>query len=364
MELSRERLERLIARSTDIVVAIDRFGTVQLYNDGASRILGYTQREILGEYVGRLYPTLDEAKRVMRAMRGEGHGGPGVCESFQTTFVSKSGEEIPVAISGAILYDEAGDEDGTIGFAKDLREILRKDQLATLAEVAVGLSHEINNPLAVVLNQVELLESDVGELAGEQDVSVEVERIDAIRREVARISEILERVGEMARGDEYTTVEYIGPARMIDLRPRGDPRHEPDERMKGLHILVVDDDLGLCRSMSEMLEREGCTVETASDGRGALAKLDARPVDLVLSDVVMPGMDGYDLYRAVRRRLPDLPVLMMTAFHYDKDHIIKRSRVEGLQGVVFKKPVQRERLVEAIAEAVDRGSVPSGGVPR
>jgi PAS domain S-box-containing protein len=354
MELSRERLERLIARSTDIVVATDRDGTVSFYNDGASRILGYTQRETLGLYVAKFYPSLDEAKRVMRAMRGEGHGGPGICDSFQTTFVSKSGEEIPVAISSAILYDDDGDEDGTIGFAKDLREILRKDQLATLGEVAVGLSHEINNPLAVVLNQAELLESDVGELAGERDISVEVERIDAIRREVARIAEILERVGEMARGDEYTTVEYIGPARMIDLRPRSVARHEADERMKGLRILVVDDDLGLCRSMSEMLEREGCRVETAGDGNEALAKLEASRFDLVLSDVVMPGMDGYDLYRAVHARFTDLPVLMMTAFHYDKDHIIKRSRVEGLRGVVFKKPVQRERLIEAIAEAVGR----------
>ena len=49
------------------------------------------------------YPSLDEAKRVMRAMRGEDHGGPGVCDSFQTSFVSKSGEEIPVAISGSIV---------------------------------------------------------------------------------------------------------------------------------------------------------------------------------------------------------------------------------------------------------------------
>jgi len=355
MDLSRERLERLIARSTDIVVATDRDGAVSFYNDGASLSLGYSGSETLGQHAAKLYPTLDEAKRVMRAMRGEGHGGPGVCDAFQTTFIAKSGEEIPVAISGAILYDDDGDEDGTIGFAKDLREILRKDQLATLGEVAVGLSHEINNPLAVVLNQIELLESDVCELAGEGDVSVEVERIDAIRREVARISEILERVSEMARGDEYTTVEYIGPARMIDLRPRGEHRHKADERMKGLRILVVDDDLGLCRSMSEMLEREGCIVETAGDGNEALAKLEAARFDLVLSDVVMPGMDGYDLYRAVHQRFTDLPVLMMTAFHYDKDHIIKRSRIEGLRGVVFKKPVQRERLVEAIAEAVGRG---------
>jgi len=354
MEISRERLQKLIARSADIVVATDRDGNVSFYNDGASRILGYSEREILGQYVTKLYPSLDEAQRVMRAMRSEAYGGKGVCDSYQTTFVAKSGVEIPVAISGAILYDEEGNEDGTIGFAKDLREILRKDQLATLGEVAIGLSHEINNPLAVVLNQAELLEAEVGELAGERDISVEVERIDAIRREVARISEILERVGEMARGDEYATVEYIGPARMIDLRPRGEARHEPDARMKGLHILVVDDDLGLCRSMSEMLAREGCRVETARDGKEALGKLGASHFDLVLSDVVMPGMDGYELYRAVHKRFTNLPVLMMTAFHYDKDHIIKRSRIEGLRGVVFKKPVQRERLVEAIAEAVGR----------
>jgi hypothetical protein len=43
---------------------------------------------------------------------------------------------------------------------------------------------------------------------------------------------------------------------------------------------------------------------------------------------------------------------MMTAFHYDKDHIIKRSRVAGLGTVIFKKPVDPERLREAILEAV------------
>ena len=65
-------------------------------------------------------------------------------------------------------------------------------------------------------------------------------------------------------------------------------------------------------------------------------------------------MDGYDLYQAVRSEYPDLPVLMMTAFHYDKDHIIKRSRMEGLDGVVFKKPVDPARLRDAICEAVKR----------
>jgi hypothetical protein len=54
----------------------------------------------------------------------------------------------------------------------------------------------------------------------------------------------------------------------------------------------------------------------------------------------------------VRAGYPKTPVLMMTAFHYDKDHIIKRSRIEGLEGVIFKKPVDPDRLREAIIESV------------
>jgi PAS domain S-box-containing protein len=352
MGLTKDRLEQLIARSPDIVVATERAGTVVYYNDGASRILGYAADEVLGTFVGRLYPSLEEARRVMAAMRSPEHGGRDVVDTFRTTFLARSGEAIPVAISGTILRDEAGAEDGTIGFAKDLREILRREELATLGEVAIGLSHEINNPLAVILNQMELLERDVNRLAGDHDSSVEVERVDAVRREVARVGEILGRLEEMAKGDRYETVDYIGPARMIDLRRRRERARPPDRRLAGARILVADDDLGICRSLAEILEGEGCIVETAADGFEALRALEQGGFDALVSDVVMPKMDGYELFCEVRRRWPELPVVMMTAFHYDRDHVIKRSRLEGLEGVVFKKPIDPERLREVLAEVI------------
>src|SRR5262245_13699992 len=348
-QLSQETLERLISRSTDIVVATDRAGRVIYYNDGASRILGYKIYEILGHNVVTLYPSLAEAKRVMKAMRSEGHGGRGIVETFQTTFRSKSGEDIPVAISGTLLHDEKGNEDGTIGFAKDLREILRKDQLATLGEVAVGLSHEINNPLGVIVNQLELLERDVFALAHETDVSVECERIDAMRREVGRISGVLSRLGQRAESETYETIDYVGPSRMIDLREK---HVAGPERLAGVRVLVVDDDLGICQSVQEILEAAGCEVWTASNGIEGLRTVESMPIDVVLSDVVMPEMDGYELYTALRKIQPDLPVLMMTGFHYDRDHVIKRSRLEGLEGVIFKKPVDPNRLIEVLVETV------------
>jgi DNA-binding NarL/FixJ family response regulator len=68
----------------------------------------------------------------------------------------------------------------------------------------------------------------------------------------------------------------------------------------------------------------------------------------------MPKMDGYELYMQVQEKYPHLPMLMMTAFHYDKDHIIKRSRMQGLEGVIFKKPVDPGRLIQVIAETLKR----------
>jgi PAS domain S-box-containing protein len=352
MALSRERLQQLIDRSSDIVVATDRKGTVVYYNDGASRILGYRPEEIMGCFVGLLYPTIDEAKRVMQAMRSPGHGGVGYVETVETEFMSKSGERIPVAISGTLIIDEEGHENGTIGFAKDLREILHREGLARLGEAAIGLSHEINNPLAVIVNQIELLEVEIERIAGDRDTSVESERLEAVRREVARISGILARFGEMVRADEVETITYVGPARMLDLSDRS--RTGKDERLAGLRILVADDDGGICRTLKEILETSECEVETAGDGAEALMRIQQDHFDLVLSDVVMPNMDGYELYNAIKRDHPELPILMMTAFHYDKDHIIKRSRIEGLEGVIFKKPVDPARLRDAIADATGR----------
>ncbi len=79
-------------------------------------------------------------------------------------------------------------------------------------------------------------------------------------------------------------------------------------------LLIVDDEQGIRQLLTLVFEREGHRVRAAEGGRRALELLRAEPSDLMISDVKMPDMNGIELLRAARELLPDLAVVMMTAF--------------------------------------------------
>jgi PAS domain S-box-containing protein len=353
--------ERLLEDSPDIIVAVDKHGAIVFFNDGARTALGYLPEEVLGKHVRMFYPTDEDAKAVMRAMRDDKLDSPGKVRNFKTTFVTKSGDRLNVAISGALIHDEQGNQIGSIGFAKDLAEIQRQDQLTTLGEIAVGVAHEINNPLFAVLNNVSLIGADMRRMEDDALYDVQAERLDSIESSVNKIQRAVNRLAEMADGGTYGTREYLPGTQMADLSstgpespvaPRVLPRATPTDvgPLSGLRVLVADDDLAVCHSVAEILRGAGSDVTTVASGREAELELPRAHYDLVLSDVVMPDVDGYDLYMHVRERYPQIPVVLMTAFFYDRDHIIKRSKVAGLDGVIFKKPVDPERLIETVRE--------------
>ncbi len=145
VSLDHKYLERLVESYPDIIVAVDTVGVVTYYNDGARKRLHYTAEEIIGQKVVRLYPSVEEARRVMQALRESKDDGR--ISGFETVLRSKENENIPVMISGSLIYDDSGKEIGSIGFARDIREMRRREQLATAGEIAVSLAHEINNPL-------------------------------------------------------------------------------------------------------------------------------------------------------------------------------------------------------------------------
>jgi len=356
MALPVQYFQKLVESCPDIIIAVDKQGTITFYNDGARQNLGFTPEEVLGKNVVEVYPSLTEARRVMAAMRAEDGDGRGRVSNFETTLKRKKGDTIPVAISASIIYDDQGREIGSIGFAKDIEDIRRRDQMATLCEIAIGLSHEINNSLEVLVNQTEMLKKFIGRAASDEDYAVELDRLESVASQIKKIQDITGRISQMANEGEYDTKEYLDGKMMTDLHvegaDKGCERPEPDERfpLSGLKVLIVDDDAGICQSLKDLLEAERCSIETAPSGVCAVESLGRQQYDLVLTDVVMPDMDGYELYQAVKKATPRLPVVLMTAFNYDKDHIIKKSCLEGLQGVIFKKPVNPVMLKKVLLQ--------------
>jgi len=356
--LPKVYLEHLSEISPDIIVAVDRSGEIIFYNDGARRTLGYSLEEVLGKHITLIYGDLAEARRLMTAMRSADRDSAGRTHNFETVLIDKAGNRIPAAISGAIIKDAAGDEVGSIGFAKDLREIRQRQQMATLGEIAVSIAHEVNNPLEAITNQVELVGKFLAHHCTDEEFVVEGERLEAIQRELDKIRDTVGRIQQAAGDREYGTREYLPGRLMTDLGERPNGASDGESHLEGVRVLVVDDDAGVCNSLRDVLREEHCRVFTANGGIEALKVVAEQPVDVVLSDVVMPDMDGYDLYMELKERSPQTPVVLMTAYYYDKDHVIKRSRLEGLDQVIFKKPIDPKRL-KTILEQVSKRAEPA-----
>ncbi len=88
------------------------------------------------------------------------------------------------------------------------------------------------------------------------------------------------------------------------------------------HILVVDDEPAIVTVVRERLEREGFAVRAVASGEEALAHVEADPADLIVLDVMLPGIDGFAVLRRLRNAGHTLPVIVLTARDEDVDKIV------------------------------------------
>lgn len=200
-------LNNIIRCSVDGIVVIDTKGSPLIFSEGAERILGYQAGEIIADRkrLHRFYP-LQLAKEMMRRMRSDEYGPPDRLNTTEITFYNKEGEEVPVRFSAAIIRDK-GQEVGSVGIFSDLREhrrmqkkleetqnqLLQAEKIASLGQLAAGVAHEINNPLAGILIYAELLKRNMEANAAGLD------HIEEIINQTVRCKQIVTRLLEFSR---------------------------------------------------------------------------------------------------------------------------------------------------------------------
>ena len=116
-------------------------------------------------------------------------------------------------------------------------------------------------------------------------------------------------------------------------------------------LLVADDDPGLRESLERTLTREGYRVVLASDGRAALERVQAGGVDLIVTDLRMPGLTGLELLRAAKAIMPDVDVILLTAFGTVEEAV--KAMKDGAYDFLTK-PFRREQLIKLVDKALER----------
>jgi len=119
------------------------------------------------------------------------------------------------------------------------------------------------------------------------------------------------------------------------------------------HVLVVDDVDVVRIAVGMILEREGHTVEVATDGSEALSLVGVRPPDAVITDLWMPHSDGLSLIRMLKAKFPGVAIVAMSggSRRYDQESSLDQARTAGACQLLMK-PVGKQDLLDAVTKAI------------
>ena len=137
-----------------------------------------------------------------------------------------------------------------------------------------------------------------------------------------------------------------------------DRRSSRESDLKALTFLIADDSPGNLKLLHVGLESEGHHVVEATNGREALAILEQKPVDAVISDILMPAMDGFQLCREIRRssgRYSDIPLILYTATYDSASDRVLADEVGADRYMLKPAPVQE--LIGAVQEILRRETI-------
>lgn len=116
-------------------------------------------------------------------------------------------------------------------------------------------------------------------------------------------------------------------------------------------ILVVDDDEMVLIALSELLKPEGYEVQSVASGASALEKLEGDGYDLLMLDIIMPGMDGFELCKKIREieNYKETPIVFLTAKSREED------RTKGMEvgaNLFLSKPISPDKLLKIVSDTI------------
>ncbi len=217
-----------------------------------------------------------------------------------------------------------------VALAMHVLNLLVFERHTTRTQLTGSMGAEIAGPINDIITEAgELMDDYVG--------------VDDLRK---RLNALI----DLATGVRKTIRQWSEPpAGGVLDRPAPPVRKDPV--LTGKKILIADDEELIRNTIRDVLVSYGCQVDTAADGREALKKMAAGRYDLVLSDIKMPGANGYEVFAAARAADASSAVILITGFGYDPHHSIVKANREGLSAVMMK-PFKVNQLLDECRNAL------------
>ena len=170
---------------------------------------------------------------------------------------------------------------------------------------------------------------------------------------VKRSSGIIHIDSEVDKGTTVTLIfpKYTGLINdsSLETKKEDNLKYSAD-RVGSESILIVDDEGSLRELAREILEQKGYRVVCAEDGQKALSLLEENKIDLMISDVIMPRMNGYQLSSTVKRKYPAVKIQMVSGFSGFDDDLKHVERDDDLYQNIMRKPVTRDQLLNRVSK--------------
>jgi CheY-like chemotaxis protein len=317
--------------------------------------------------------TAEAADRALYA-RAEGNGVTGFVAATGKSYLCPDTTTDPLYIEGA----SGARSSLTVALCVGDQVIgtfnVESPQVNAFNEQDLQFAEIFSREIASALNTLELL-------SAEKRTST-TQSIEAISREVAlpvddiltaatsvldrwighepEMADKLRQILASARAIKQS-IQKVGED-LVPALPGAPPSpQEAHPRLKGLRVLVADNDERVRRSAHGILGRFGCVVETARDAQEARTLARLSTYDAILTDIRLPDLSGYEVYRTLREAQPRARVILMTAYGYDPSHSIVKARQDGLRFVLFK-PFRVDQLLDAL-ESSDPPATPMPARP-
>ncbi len=239
--------------------------------------------------------------------------------------------------------DQAFDEDDRqmaeifgryIAIAMNILDLMVVERYQTTGQAADNLNRQVSEPLNAILTQASLIMEDY---IGHDDLR---HRLQGIVDNVVSIKRSMKDLQDQPKG-------IFGVQSISDV--------EIDPLLAGKQILLVDDEEFIRQTITDVVQKYGCIVDAARDGREAKALLGKQQYHLVISDIKLPFANGYEIFATARDLDSEIPVILMTGFGYDPNHSIVRANREGLNAVLYK-PFKVDQLIGEIRRALGKGA--------